>query len=119
MGGQRETTVKPASAVGQRLGGTGVADIGDIRIHENAGEVHFHLDKANLKVAVPVAKAFKGWEEVSATPGEWSYIDVEHGTTVTLRSFITAGVMNIDVLVSDTGHQFSDTFKKLNKFFGG
>ena len=37
--------------------------LNNIRIHSNNGEMHFHDDTANLKVAVPVADAFAGWSQ--------------------------------------------------------
>jgi hypothetical protein len=54
MGGEREFTT--TTDVGET--------IGKIRIHENAGEVHFHDDKNKIKVAVPVATMFGVWEKL-------------------------------------------------------
>lgn len=58
MGGDRETIV-PAAKPGKKSGET---LLGNLRIHENKGEVHFHDDTLGLKAAVPVADFFRAWE---------------------------------------------------------
>jgi hypothetical protein len=56
MGGKDEFTT-PATT-------DGGSKIGNLRIHENAGEVHFHDDQNKLKVAVPVAAMYDIWEKL-------------------------------------------------------
>ncbi len=59
MGGARETVVESSASKSDR------PDIhaGDIRIHESQGKVHFHDDKAGLKVVVPVAEFDVAWNK--------------------------------------------------------
>lgn len=83
MGGERETTV-PNSAPTVKGGN---ANIGKVRIHENKGEVHFHDDAANLKVAVPVAIWYEAWQRLQRGPypAKWSYVDTKNNTSLKVR----------------------------------
>ena len=56
MGGQNEFTAPTKAASGD--------SIGKLRIHENAGEVHFHDDQNKLKAAVPVAAMYEVWAKL-------------------------------------------------------
>ena len=99
MGGERETTVDVADRTGGDKGGAlpgfSVEHAGQtnrtLRIHENAGQVHFHDDNANpkIKVAVPVAEMWKAWEKlrypIAGTPVEWKYIDTVNNSVVEIE----------------------------------
>lgn len=79
MGGDREFTT-PAKEVitGQ--------PIGNLRVHENGGEVHFHDDDAKCKVAVPVAEMFAAWDKISdGRMAKFKYHDTINGTVLRMR----------------------------------
>src|SRR3990167_2072423 len=54
MGGENEKTI---SAKRSEEG----TQISDIRMHQSAGEVHFHDDKKGFKCAMPVSDFFAAW----------------------------------------------------------
>lgn len=58
MGGSNEFTA-PAKAAD-----SGSTPTSNLRIHENAGEVHFHDDANQLKAAVPVAAMYEVWSKL-------------------------------------------------------
>lgn len=98
--------------------------VGSVRIHEKPdpaipgrGKVHFHADQQGYRVAVPVAVWYSAWEKISQQPGEWSYVDREANTAVTV---ITKVVNNkIDAEISVFPITVGDTFKVLQKFTTG
>lgn len=81
MGGQRETTVA-SKADPVRPGQT----VGDVRVHEKSGEVHFHVDKFGLKVAVPVPRWFAAWGKLRTEPGHWHFYDTERNCLLKVRT---------------------------------
>lgn len=64
MGGDREFLSEPAAP---SKGDTREQRVGNLRIHENKGEVHFHDDKTHLKCAIPVATYFRAFDEARHT----------------------------------------------------
>jgi hypothetical protein len=73
VGGLREDTIETGTATpspkGKGKTAKATVDSGgqSIRIHEDdkTGQVHFHVDKEKLKVAMPVATWWKIWEKLS------------------------------------------------------
>lgn len=73
MGGEKEFST-PA-----RTEETG--KIGNLRIHENNGEVHFHDDAKGLKVAIPVATMHNQWDKlIGGKKDKFKYADTTNGT---------------------------------------
>lgn len=78
MGGKDEFTTPATSAGGSK--------IGSLRIHENAGEVHFHDDKRNLKVAVPCATMYDVWEKLrDGRKKKFKHRDLTNRTTLRIK----------------------------------
>lgn len=80
MGGDREFTA-PAKSTSDisRV-------VGDLRIHENSGEVHFHDDKNGLKVAVPVDTMYAAWDRLSdGRKSKFKYKDLTNGTQLRMK----------------------------------
>tara|TARA_Y100000310_G_scaffold328692_1_gene397229 strand:- start:1389 stop:1766 length:378 start_codon:yes stop_codon:yes gene_type:complete len=87
MGGENEKVVETPRATSAPFGKT-AKTVGKIRIHENAGEVHFHDDKKKLKVAVPVADFMERWETFQLDPFRGDSLrlfDSENETAVILQ----------------------------------
>ena len=118
MGGANETTV----AASPTVTGKG-ANLGDIRIHESQGEVHFHSDSSKLKVAVPVAVWYKAWTELVNKGGEFCYVDTQRKTSLLVAVEITTdgstGKSTIDAEVQVGEITVGDTFKALASFTTG
>ena len=116
MGGERETIIK-TSKTGQL--------IGDVRIHEKNGEVHFHLDKLALKVAVPVPRWFAAWEKLRTEPGSWCFYDVKRNTLLEVHTSvrqsdpadITKLEITVDLEITKAGT--TTEFADLDKFTNG
>lgn len=88
MGGAREYQTPAKSQSGQV--------IGQLRIHENNGEVHFHDDTQGLKSAVPVATIFAAWEAMSAgRQKKFDFDDTKNGTRLNMR--IKRGKSGLDL----------------------
>lgn len=129
MGGERETKVastpavkaRPAVTVGGPPPPPSPPTDQQVRIHENKGEVHFHVDAENLKVAVPVSVWFKAWERLESQPGEtFSYVDKQRETMVTVKSGILAGTLDAEIKVERIANlQTGQTFCELQKFSQG
>jgi len=118
MGGGNETTAaqkKPDAAGTPQVSG-------EVRYHTSGssggGEVHFHDDKNNLKVAIPSATWFAAWQKIE-TGESWQYTDIERQTSLNV-SFVTAidaaGKAKLDVCLSIEKIGLSDDFEKLRKF---
>jgi hypothetical protein len=127
MGGKRETNVgskkkdkktsKPGVTVGPKPRAAKTIEEMEqsVRVHENAGEVHFHVDDEKIKAAVPSADWYKAWEHLSAFPGEeWCYVDQKEGTILKVQSAITDGT--VDIILSVKKIALGDTFRELEKF---
>jgi hypothetical protein len=105
MGGERETFVdKPAEKKNppddtQSMGSLRGTN-NPLRIHESAGEVHFHDDVAKLKAAVPVSTWFKAWDKVSSQPQSWQFVDQKNKTVLTIDTKLEAGNLEADVTLS-------------------
>lgn len=121
MGGEREDVIesKPAKSKAK------AQDIGNIRFHENNGEVHFHDDANNLKVAIPVAEWWQAWRRLrqnanQTLPFTWTYHDVSRKTLLTIQSglntftFTSPYTVECNVQISTVEH--GPVFDKLEKF---
>lgn len=106
MGGEKETVLS------KKDGGT--AELNNIRLHENNGEVHFHDDRNKLKCAVPVSAWWKGWESIRTSCGTWQYIDIVNNTQVTAKTFMDLGGLDVSVHVDKM--TVSGDYSKLNIF---
>jgi hypothetical protein len=108
MGGERETVLSPSKANGKK------ATIGDIRVHEKDGEVHFHADSSGLKAAVPSGVWFQAWMKLMDQGGTFSFVDAERNTAVTADVIVADGKIDADISVSEI--KVGDTFKALHEF---
>lgn len=116
MGGEREfkssakRTVKGAEQT-----------IGELRIHENKGEIHFHDDAKKLKCAVPVATWYDMWQRMlKEVNGEFNFIDPKNGTALFAKvSCIAPGsggkpVSELHIYVEET--EIKDDLASMIKF---
>jgi len=115
-GGQVAATPRPAVEVGPPPP-VPVASQQDqhVRVHENAGEVHFHVDSEKLKAAVPVASWYEAWQELSTIPGKtFTWSDEANGTLLKVESVQTDD--EIDARITVQKIKIGDTFAQLSKF---
>lgn len=96
---------------------------GSVRIHSSQGEVHFHDDKAKIKVAVPAATFWKEWKDFQATKiarkGEQiTFFDASRQTAAVIESHsrFSGGKLAIAVTVDLVQVEQSDNVKKLADF---
>lgn len=82
MGGDREFNTPAKSTSDVDRGRV----VGNLRIHENNGEVHFHDDHNQLKVAVPVDKMYAAWDRLSdGRKKKFKYQDTNSGTELRMK----------------------------------
>lgn len=110
MGGERETLVEKKEPKAK----SGKADIGNLRIHENNGEIHIHDDASKLKAAVPVFAWWKMWDKLRNEPGAWTWIDPANKTRVSVETTIDQTTTDVKISVSSIA--FSDAWDKINTF---
>jgi hypothetical protein len=113
MGGERETMV--ASSKSDKSKTT----IGDIRIHEANGEVHFHSDSSKLKVAVPSGTWYRDWARLVDMGGTCTFIDIERSTRLTVEVNTDLDSDEMDAHLAIGNIKMSDTFKALQAFTVG
>ena len=117
MGGERETTV-PSTFANDK----GVT-LGDIRIHEKAGEVHFHNDSKKLKVAIPSGVWYQAWMRLCDQAGTFTYVDAERNTSMAVQvradPRTDANKILFEAQIKIEAVDLSDTFKSLHKFTTG
>jgi hypothetical protein len=113
MGGERETTVASKSQDKNKT------TIGDIRIHESNGEVHFHSNSSKLKVAVPSGIWYRDWTRLVDLGGTCSFIDVERSTLLVVEVNTDFDTDEMDAHLSISKVKMSDTFKALHTFTMG
>jgi hypothetical protein len=79
MGGEKEFETAQRTPDGQIIGA--------VRIHLNAGEVHFHDDaNGKRKVAMPVATWMGAWQDIQKRLGKkWQYFDPVNQTMLVVR----------------------------------
>lgn len=121
MGGERETLVPQKT---RKTDGSS-HEIGQIRIHESNGEVHFHDDTNKLKVAVPSATWFSAFEKAleNMDSHEWSYVDPKQKAVLTMKCRIRSAnpkkdrpIARAEVTLRIEKIELSDELAKLNKF---
>jgi hypothetical protein len=110
MGGEREI-VCPSKDIGKGM------TLGDIRIHESDGDVHFHDDSSKLKVAVPCGVWFSAWLKLMVYGGNFSYIDTDRGAMVQVNVVTHDAVVDVETFVEKI--EVGDTFKAMQKFTFG
>ena len=113
MGGERETTV--AAAISKK----GSAKIGDIRIHESKGEIHFHVDSSNFKVAVPSGVWFQAWMRLMDQGGSFTFVDAKRNTSVIATVEVTTDgndKSRVDAKLLIGEIETSDAFRTLHEF---
>ena len=108
MGGEREDLVEA------RVSKKGSAVAGKVRFHESGGKVHFHADDQGLKAAVPVAKWYTAWEELSRASGKRDFIDPEQSTILTVETTVDGN--SYSAIINISSCTLSDAFKALHKF---
>lgn len=114
MGGTNEKVIDtPRAATSSKS-----AAIGKIRVHENAGEVHFHDDEKGLKVAVPAASFWKAWQG-NVNLNSLFFFDSERQTICNIRFRLVDSGQSIESEVILTKAMVNDTFKNLNDFVIG
>lgn len=121
MGGDRETLV-PQS----RAGSSSPATIGNLRVHESAGQVHFHDDtsKPKRKVAVRSADWYAAWQKLSGvqvgSTEKWSYTDPSNKAAVVVqtKAFIPDGGDTVQMTAEAAIYpvESDDVFAKLEQF---
>ena len=104
MGGSNASTVQSSTSA-------------PVRIHENNGEVHFHDDKNQLKVAVPVDKYFLNWEELRDNPdiGPIVFKDAKHNAQITLEWVEEGDVLDVKMSMEIYTPKFGEGYKALEK----
>lgn len=111
MGGTNQTTLAPVSVAGAKMN--------DLRLHQNAGEVHLHDDKAKKKFACNVTDFFAAWQDGKKrnfSPAvEIVGHDGNHNPTVAKFEKVMVGsVMDISITIEAV--KTGDTFNKIEDF---
>ena len=109
MGGERETVIEQKSSKNDVV-------LGSIRVHENKGEVHFHDDDRQLKVAIPVAW-YSAWTSISSgKQSKFKYIDTTNMSQLLIKCKIIDGYVTLKVTINPI--EFDNQFEALDKFTG-
>lgn len=121
MGGEREETVTQKSKKSDGKTET----VGTVRFHESGGEVHFHDDANNLKVAIPVATWFNLWAKLNQQglkgkkkKAKMSFTDSKHKTVLNVQLNLVSlkdQKPTLEVYLTVDGIDVSDEYAKLNK----
>lgn len=134
MGGLAEGSIqsKPPEKGGP---GTIIGQVQKLRFHRTTDnkEIHFHDDKAKLKVAIPAVEWWVAWERVLKNPNAgsdekpWTWVDAKNKTMITLtvkvvqprrpRNAEVAPPPIIDIYPTLTKVEFGEVFQKLDAFF--
>lgn len=121
MGGSREFVTPASEKSGEEHCGK---VIGNIRIHESNGEIHFHDDDNNLKTAVPVADMFSAWQRLAdGKISKYDYKDRINFSKVRLK--VDKSKRNTDLKISIKPLSVDDianptkTFQDFNQFIIG
>jgi hypothetical protein len=110
MGGERETVIEQKSSKNDVV-------LGSIRVHENKGEVHFHDDDRQLKVAIPVAAWYSAWTSISSgKQSKFKYIDTTNMSQLSIKCKIIDGYVTLKVTINPI--EFDNQFEALDKFTG-
>ena len=93
-----------------------------LRIHLSDGEIHFHNDKALLKVAVPIGDWWSAWTRLSCLNIEsYSFLDVGKGTVLKVSVFKSDAdeldvSVEIEKMFKKAPIKTSANFNKLDKY---
>lgn len=121
-GGAKAATPRPAVEVGLPPSPPPVSKQDQhVRVHENQGQVHFHVDSENLKAAVPVATWYEAWQRLSTKPKEsFVFSDETNGTILNVESVLDVGAIGqpdtLDMRIKVKKINIGDTFAQLSKF---
>jgi len=117
MGGKDEFKSEPVKQ--DRVVSSAGVKAGPVRIHENNGEVHFHDDKAKLKVAVSNSTIYSKFLnlETSPTTEPVVLLDPERNTQVRLEWVNKKGVWDLDIVVEEI--DLGDNYRQLRKVIKG
>lgn len=110
MGGTNEKVIETARQ--------GETTIGKIRIHESAGEVHFHDGVANLKVAVPAGKFWGAWSG-NARLKPITFYDSNRGTCAGIKFHTDPTSAKVSAAIHISKVELDPTFRQLNDFAMG
>jgi len=117
MGGENEFKTK-AKKTGTKGEST---TVGELRIHESKGEIHFHDDVKNLKCAVPVVTWYEMWQRMwKEVNGEFNFVDSKNGTALFAKvSCIQPesggkSISDIHIYIDET--DVSEELKAMSKF---
>ena len=79
-------------------------NISGIRFHKNGGFVHFHDDKAGVKVYVPVAVWWREWQRLrnpaDANGTMFSYQDIDNESTMVVKAVLDMDSRAVHVTMS-------------------
>ena len=108
MGGARETVVDSVK---------GIERVGNVRIHESGGQVHFHDDKNGLKVAVPAHEFWDAWNSLLGD-GKRTFIDPDKSTVLYLTNKLggSPNKPRISTILEIRKLEMDPSFEKLHKF---
>ena len=115
MGGTNETTGQQKTVT--PAGTTEV--VGNIRYHENKGEIHFHDDANGLKVSIAATKWISAWDKIEAGESV-CLMDPERKTCLTIETVLVPpkdgnpATLDLAMHVQEVG--LSDDFTKLRDF---
>lgn len=116
MGGEREQVVqdKPGKRTPTEIQSQRGAQ--KIRIHESGGQVHFHDDKGNLKVAIATAKYWSKWEEIrEGKLSLWTFQDPQNKSELKIQR----PSPDADITIAITAMADFPTFAALDTFAAG
>jgi hypothetical protein len=113
MGGEREIKVSSSKSDKNKT------TIGDVRIHESNGEVHFHSDASNLKVAVPSGVWYRDWARLVDIGGTCTFVDIDRSTRLTIEVNTNFDSNEMDAHLSICSIKMGDAFKALQTFTMG
>lgn len=118
MGGFNEKVV---SYISSKIDGKEIIQGARLRLHENRieGKVHFHDDKNNLKVEVPISEFFKKWNDwKSKINSHLIFIDAQGQTKLSIY-VVTSSEGILDVVASIDKVTFGMNFKAIDDFVQG
>lgn len=114
MGGNNEF-IAPSPV--SRKNDAGGSLVNGIRIHENKGEVHFHDDAANFKVAVPVAEMYKAWDGLrNGHIKKFKYTDYVNNSVLKMRVKEDKRSSDLQIRVSRLNKQVNNRSAEFESF---
>lgn len=113
MGGKDEFTTPAKTADGQT--------IGNIRIHESGGEVHFHDDQNRVKAAVPVPAMYEVWAKLrDGRQTKFKHKDLANRATLRIKVVRSKkGPTDLQVSVTPMEDAVTPEFSSFDQFISG